>query len=80
MSEKAATEVWVIWDITGDTVKFYGALPSRKAAETEVALLKKSDFKFQISNVMLIGWAFNKETGRIYSNDDPSPPSSGSKQ
>jgi hypothetical protein len=78
MSEKAATEVCVVWRNTGGHIQFLGAYESEAAAKRDLDFLNDPQLRF--STVMLLGWAFNKETGRVYSNEDPAPPTSGSVQ
>lgn len=81
MTEKAAIDVWVIWTFEGNELKFYGAVESEEKARAEVATVNALlPGTFHYAAVMLIGWAFNKETGRVYSNDDPNPRSSGGMQ
>lgn len=81
MTEKAAREVWVIWTFDRDRLKFFGAVESEAKAQADVdALHRVSPARFHYAPVMLVGWAFNREDGRAYSNDDPGAKSSGSVQ
>jgi len=81
MTEKAVRDVWVIWTFDGDRLKFFGAVESEAKAQADVdALHRVSQGRFHYAPVMLVGWAFNREDGRSYSNEDATASGTGTKQ
>lgn len=77
MTEKAATEVWVVYRMEEGAPSFLGAYETKQAAEDDLQYCAPG---FVTSCVMLLGWAFNRDSGKIYRNSDPSPALSETKQ
>lgn len=81
MGDKIAIDVWVIWTMENGRPRFYGAVESEAKAKENVDIINDLlPEKYHYAPVMLVGFGFHNETGRVYSNTDPSPQTSSSVQ
>lgn len=82
MSDKIATGGWLVWRIAEGKPQFFAVYESRELAEREISALAETPFgaDWQISGVIFAGFGVHRETGRLYSNEDRGPPTTGTKQ
>lgn len=81
MADKIATDGWLLWRMEEGEPKFFGLLPSEEAAKNDAKIIEEAGMGgWRISNVLLVGWAFNLQSGKVYTNKDPNPPTTKTRQ
>jgi hypothetical protein len=82
MADKVAIEGWLLWRTIPDAgVDLFGVYSDSNEATRDIKLLRRIDGEeWFISRVDFIGFGIKREglRGRVLSNKDPMPPTSGS--